>query len=444
MRPTIRRALVVAVIGLAATGAAATPPNSLEIDITAMRNAHLYVEQFTRLSAIIESEPENTAAKRMLGEAYAKGWGTAADPVRAALLYRDAAAGGDWDAQFMLGQAYEKGEGVTRSAAAAITWYDTAASKSPQAALRYAQIALAKRKGSSFIITHDPIDRLEFASANGIDEATYLLASMMLKGDRLEVNRRKATELLTGLSARLPKAKSALGALKHAESDYSRAKQLFQEAYEGGDSEAAAYLGHYAELGIGEAINRRKAHQLYARAVGVSWATVGKERLDEHFSSFELFGLPMYGLTRRQLKDHLQKNGMSVIGGEDYFDAFDATALMNGRSAILTVAYAPGSPEYIAEINYQFDVSGRINIRKQFDELTVSLTKEYGEPDSESRERGNKTFGWVQGKSVIHLSMLPKKRSLTITYHLNPYFDTLSHYIAARNRREEGVLSDAF
>lgn len=356
---------------------------------------------------------------------------------------RQAARGGDAEAAFALGQAYDVGDGIPVSAESALTWYEQAADTHPMAALRYAQIALANDARAELTLKFDPIARLTFAADEGISEAQFVLAMLLQTGQHVDTDPARARALLEQAATDWIPATSALGRLNHESRDYDLAKAHFGIALEAGDAMAAAYLGYYAERGVGEPVDRKKALQLYERALGVDWAAAAAQRLRERQSSIVVFGFRVYGSYRKELREHFVELGIAQVGGEEYFDAFNVTDFVGGRPTILTVAYAPGTPEYVAELNYKFERIDKETTRALHDELKNKLQKKYGAPLSETRKQGAYTVTWQRGQTRIQLQVASRSQAATVTYQLAPFVGSLRNYVTARDRQKKGVIDDA-
>jgi len=404
-------------------------------------DAHLYAKARSTLSAIDESDPDFATAARLLGQIYSNGQGVPADPIKAVALWRTAAKLGDLDAMYLLGQAYERGDGVEASAASAYTWYDSAAGEHPMAALRYAEIALANRERGDVITRFEPVDRLRYAADSGVPRAQYLLAQLVMNGATDGIDRDTALELLVTASETVAEANTALGTIAHTSGNTARAGELFDKGLAMGDSEAAAYLGHYAEHGINRSIDRKQAWEYYAQASDIPWAKEGLRRLQRHADSIELLGVRVYGVPRKELWGRFNQLGFPLLANEKHWDVFNASSRLGGTEGVVTVAYAPTSPEYIAEVSYQLKGADRRAARVIYDEVLDSLTDKYGGNTTRDRKNGIRRLFWEKGDTRIELAHQYDESIVRVTYQLAPYSDQLRTIIA--NSDTAGGLSDA-
>jgi TPR repeat protein len=412
--------------------------------VSELQEGRLYADAISLLESTTEESKDYAVAARLLGQVYRDGLGVEKSKEDAIRYYRIAAELGDPEAMYELGRAYETGAGVAASASSAYAWYDEAAQSHPEAALRYAEIALANEGKSGFVARHDPVVCLEYASKNGLGRAKYILAMLLSTGKGVGKDEERARALLEEAAPSNTEARTELAKLNHKEGRFEEAKRGFEEAYAGGDRVAAAYLGHYAENGVLQDENRELAIEYYEDAEGGAWIAESRRRLTEHFRSVEIFGIRMYGSTRREVVAKIGDKGIPRVGGAEYFDAFDIGSRIEGGPDMMTVAYAPASPNYVAEIGYQFKPERRSNIRKIFDTLVGSLSGEYGEPTVKDRQKGNSRARWTTGSTTIVLSHIKGNDFLTLTYQLRPYYDDLAKYVADKTKREMGGLDDTF
>jgi len=436
------RILLLMVIG-ALSPLAVSETSSLRTQIEDLEAAKLYMTAVDVLRDLPANDPEYAWAQHMLWLYYSEGRGVDADPDKARSHLRAAANAGGSEAAFVLGQQYEQGNGVPASADAAYHWYSTGAESSPRAALRYAEIALANRERGTLSTPFDPVERLTFAAKAGLPTAQFVLGMLLLNGDGVDQDTEAAARWLTQAAEDDPRAQHWLGTTYHQAGRYAEAKSLFERATNAGHTDGWAYLGHYAEFGIEEPVNYRKALEAYRAGRHIPWADEGARRLEEKANSIEMFGLPMYATTREQIKAHFKSLGLSRLGGEEYFDAYDVTRLMENRRTLLTIAYAPGQPGFAAELNYRFDTSDRANLRKLYDELLHSLTTKYDKPQNTEREGGDRHVRWQQQSTGILLTLKLRENRILVTYRMYPYMTSLSQYVAAKQGEQRGGLDDA-
>lgn len=433
--------LVAAIAALSPLTLAET--SSLRSQIADLNGAKLYMKAVDVLQALPAEDADYAWAQRLLWQYYSEGQGVGPDPDKARSHLRAAANAGDDEAAFVLGQQYEQGNGVPASAEAAYHWYSRGAKSSPRAALRYAEIALANRERSSMTLPFDPVERLTFAAESGLTTAQYVLGMLLLNGDGVEQNAENAARWLTEAANEDPRAKHWLATSYHQAGRYAEAKTLFEEATSAGHKDGWAYLGHYAEFGIEEPVSYRKALDAYREVRHIPWANEGARRLEEKAASIEIFGLPMYATTREQIKSHFKSLGLSRLGGEEYFDAYDVTKLMDNRQTLLTIAYAPGQPGFAAELTYRFDTSDRVGLRKLYDELLQSLTTKYDAPKSTERDGGDRHVRWQQQSTGILMTLKQRENRILVSYRMYPYMTSLSQYVAAKQGTQRGGLNDA-
>lgn len=436
MKASIHGTLLLTVL-LATTASA----SDLEHSTSELLQARLFSEAVTTLEAVGETDASFGVAQRLLGEIYASGLGVTPDKPRAIRFFREAAKHGDMEATYRLGHAYETGEGVEASAVSAYTWYDAAALEHPQAACRYAEIALANRDKAGFVARHDPIDRLRFAADGGVARAQFLLGQLALTGTVDGISEEEAFSLLEGASASEAEANTTLGMHAHQSGDIDTARDRFAKALAMGDSSAAAYLGHYAEHGMGEPINRKKAWDYYQQAKSVTWTAESLRRLRRNSESIELLGMRMYGATRPEVWNRFRALQLPLLANETHWDAFDASARLGGKKSILTVAYAPQKPEYVAEISYRLEAADRRAGREMYKEVQASLMAKYGEVVDTTRDRSIRRLYWHLEDAVIELASSTSEPIITITYQLMPYSTSLRNFLAKNDPK--GDIRDA-
>lgn len=421
----------------------ATAQTSIETEVRQLWEARLFAQSTETLEQALSLDTNDPVANRLYAEAYAKGLGVEQSSETAVRYYRTSATAGDPAAMFALGQAYERGQGIPQSTGSAMTWYELAAPDHPEASLRYAEIVLANQGRDGFSFKHDPMDRLRFASDAGIPRAMHILATLMLQaqptGDELEAS----MELLRHAAQTLPAAQTSLAIIHHERKEHADALKLFALANTQGETNAAAYLGHYAEFGIEQPIDREKAFDYYAQAQDVEWAVQGADRIREHTASIEVFGIRVYGATRQEITAAFTAKGIVRLGGEEYFDAYDVTQLVGVGPAVLTVAYAPGAPEFVAELNYRFEPADGRNVRALQDQLRESLQQKYGEASIGQRGTNGRPMSWTVGQTNVQLHAVTRERFVNVTYHLKPFSTTLADYIDRRRSAQEGGIDNA-
>jgi len=421
--------------------AASALADDLEHSTAELLKARLFSDAVEQLEAVSETDPSFGVAQRLLGNIYESGQGVMTDKQRAVRLFRKAAKHGDMEATYRLGRAYETGEGVEASAVSAYTWYDAAALEHPLAACRYAEIALANRDKEGFVVRHDPLDRLRFAADAGVARAQFLLGQLALTGSVEGISEEEALALLEDASASEAEANTTLGMRANQSGEIDTARDRFTKALAMGDSNAAAYLGHYAEHGMGEPINRKKAWDYYQQAKGVTWAAEGLRRLRRNSESVELLGMRMYGATRQEVWKRFRALQLPLLANESHWDTFNASARLGGKKGIVTVAYAPQKPEYVAEISYRLEAADRRAGRDLYKEVQASLTAKYGEVAETTREKSIRRLYWRLDDAVIELTSSSSEPIITITYQLMPYSTSLRNYLAKNDPK--GDIRDA-
>jgi TPR repeat protein len=413
----------------------------LASEVLTLQDARLYAEAVRRLESIPKDDSSFAEAQRLLGDVHRQGKGASRNDEKAVEYYRTAARLGDADAMYELGAAYESGRGVAASASGAFHWYDAAALEHPMAALRYAEIVLANQGNSDIVARHDPIERLQFAADANVMKAKYLLAGLAMRGMAGDIDTETALALLEEASKDIAEANTLLGQIAHKNGNVDIAKPRFETALEKGDTSAAAYLGHYAEHGIGEAVDRRRAFEMYEKAKGVSWADEGRRRIATHYKSIELFGTRIYGVPREELRARFAGQGLTIVSQEGYFDAFDASSRLAGRGATVTVAYAPTPPAYVAEVTYQFSTEKRRDSLNLYREAEGKLREKYGEPTRNDRKDRTRFLHWTVGDARVVLSHKSSESKVHVTYQLNPYANELRQFV--QKTEDRGDLSNA-
>jgi len=442
---TVMNFLFVACLGLSQTNLNNTEPAhtlDLETEVMALTDARLYNDALLIIEKALADNPSSGLALRLLGDATQSGYGVDKSDEDAVALYRRAANLGDAKARFRLGQAYETGQGIAQSTGSALTQYELAATSDPHAALRYAEIALANQANSEFVPKHSPTELLEYANESGLTRAGFILGSLLVKGGLIEKNEQRAMSLFQRAATSEPEALSAMGTLLHQRKDFAGAVEYFKQAREKGDPTGSAYLGYYAEHGIARTTDRDIAISFYREAGDLDWAKKGIERVTAHKASIDLFGMPIYGTTRKEVVSLFKAKQAKVLAGQPHFDAFDVSKLVDGRQTILTVGYAPGGPEYAAEFNYAFRSTHK-TIKDTVDELEQTLKKRYGKWTNKKRSGGNTAMYWTVDNVRITLTHERPSHTVNVTYQVHPYAQKLAEYSQRLTQSNEKGLEDA-
>lgn len=415
---------------------------SLSEVVSELNGARLYLEAMERIESELSTNSKSAVGLRLLGEATEYGYGVEKDLVRAVALYRRAANLGDQKARYLLGYAYESGKGIAQSTGSALTQYEIAALDNPDAGLRYAEIVLANREKSDFVPKHDPIELLKKSAEMGVDRAKFILGSMLARGDSIEKDKDQALVLLNEAAGTVPEAMSAVGTLYHQGREFDRAAPFFEQARDRGDQTGSAYLGYYAEHGINRDVDRKLALALYKEANSVDWAKEGIERILENGMSLDIFGLKTYGATRKEVLELFEREGARKLNSEPHYDAYDVHGMVGGRPSILTIGYAPGAPEYVAEFSYAFQTrDGKPTA--MLDELEAALIKQYGKWDDKKRSAGTTRMWWTVRQVRITVRYPRGSKAIKVTYQVSPYIQKLAEYANSIKRTEKRGLADA-
>ena len=406
----------------------------------------LYTKAFEMLEPVLNDSSAAAGDVAMLGIAYEEGLGVEKSVETATALYRRAASGGSDEAAYRLGRIYENGSGVTANAEAAFGWYEKGAGSHPGAAFKYASALLANQTLRGRTEDYEPIERLTFAAERQNKEAALLLGSLYQDGIAIEADEEEAKKWLGEASESSPEANRRLGIL-FSNSDKSRAIPHFKKAAEGGDSIAAAYLGYYADQAARTDDQRRIALEYYRQGetANIEWANEGLERLEEHFRSIELLGIKMYGARKMDIRVQLDKIGLPLRAeSPGFWDAYDSQEVLPG-SRSLTIAYAPGPDQIVAELAYRFEPEGMRKAKLNFAKLRETLSAKYGQ--YENRKSGQSMGAeWRVGRTSILLKRLEDKRGLILVYRFEPYATELAEvYAQARKQAIESgdVLPEA-
>lgn len=434
----------VALLGLMVMAHSNATGADLESEVTTLWQARLFDEAYAEVTTVLAKDADNAVAHRLLAQAYREGLGVTQDPTAAVMHLQRAAGGGDAEAMYVLGMAYAHGEGVAHSSTAALMWFERAAEVHPEAAYQYATIVLANQAEHQLTVKHDPIERLRFASSAGVAEAQYLLARLLLAGTVTGIGEESPLELLHAAGASVPAANTQMAVLAHQKRDFKRAKTLFEAAYEGGDISAAAYLGKYAEAGIEQTINRRRALEYYEAANGIAWAAEGAARIRRHQASIEVLGLRIYATTRGEITHALRSMGLIRLDGAEYWDAYDVSDLITEGPASLTVGYAPGSSAFVAELRYQFATTDARQARQLERELYDSLSQKYGRESAVERNEDVRARVWVIDATDIQLRSDARENRVSVTYQMRPFVAELRAYVEQKREQETGRLRNAF
>jgi TPR repeat protein len=415
------------ILGLSARAGAADYETVL-----ALNEARMYGEAYQALVAAERSQSADPRLLRLLGDAYAQGRGVAVNPVKAVALYRRAALAGDGEAAVRLGGLYERGEGVPKSPRQAFEWYLKAADREAEAAFKVASGLLANPDAPVPDGAGDPIERLQFAAEQGHPEAQRLLGGLHLEGIRVPKDPALAAKWLEAAGGDSPENRRQLGILYAASSapeTRARGLNLLQQAFDTGDPIAAAYLGLYAERAALTTEHKRAALAYYAAAApaAIDWAEAGRTRLEANLASLELLGLKMQGARRAELLRHLESRGSQPAASvRGVYDAFDSAALVPGSES-LTVMYAPGAEQYVAELALRFAVESPAQGEETLARLKTRLTTSYG-PNVATTER--RIARWRVGEAEVTLKWAGATAKVMVVYRFQPYADQLARAIA--------------
>lgn len=423
--------------------AGATTNDGLEAEIEALWAARLFGPAYEQLAGVLAARPDDPVANRLVAHAYQEGLGVGADQTKAIMHLQRAASAADSNAMYVLGESYASGQGVAKSPEAALTWFERAAGAHPKAAYRYAEIILANQERGGIEAKYDPVERLRFASSGGVPQAQYLLAGLLLQGVVKGIEGENAEKLLGIAAETLPEAQTALGVLYHQRRDFSAARPLFEAAYASGEASAAAYLGHYAEAGIGQDIDRRLALARYEAASDVPWAREGAARIRAHLSSIEVMGLRIYASTRGEITRQMQAQGLLRIDGAAHWDAYDVSDLVVAGPAVLTIGYAPGPSAFVAELNYQFGAETNRRARELQQELYTLLNAKYGQESSSERKSDAQIRMWVIDATEIQLRFVARKHRVNVTYQMHPFVAQLRAYVEKQGEQQDGRIRNA-
>ena len=416
-------------------------------DFLALYEANLITDAISALRKQVEKPDCDPRLIRLLAENL-----TQEDASTEALsLFRRAAEAGDSEAMYQVARLYEKGIGIPASSETAFLWFTKAADADHvDGALRYAQASLANPALISNLNT-DPIERLAFASDHGSRTATYILGTLYETGDHVTQNKRTAAELyLTAMDAE-PKAKTRLasmllsgavnaGRIRTPETAIAPPIELLRDALAGGDYTASAYLGVMLEYGVGtdRDINGALENYRTAESAGVAWAKAGRERLEERQRSISLFGMKIYGAQRAEVRERFSTLNVESIEheGPPYFDAYHAGEIVDGAET-MTIAYAPGRGNHVAEIAYGFTRQSMSNAKVSTRSLIETLERKYGSYDRLRGSDRSQAFRWIVGRTQISLSQAREDRSVTVTYQFRPFADNLRKLLAEAKRQQE-------
>ena len=408
-------------------------------DFVALRDANLITDAMPALREHVDRPDCDPRLIRLLAETLMM----SDQPTEALSLFQRAADAGDSDSLYQVGVMYEVGQGVPASAELAFLWFERAAKADHVAgAVRYSEAALANPSIIPKLET-DPLERLAFAGENGSPRANYLLGTLHEQGLHVVQDDVKAAHHYRMAVDSEPKAMTRLaamllnGSVRAAGVESPHA--LLEAASAAGDAGASAYLGRMLEYGVGAERNLKLAleHYRIAAAHGVEWAEEGRDRLEERKRSLSLFGLRVYGVQRDELRDRLARLDIDRIehDGPSYFDFYNADELVTGAET-MTIAYAPGRGNHVAEIAYRFTRDSMNEAKVSTRGLVERLEQKYG---SHERIRGagrSQGFQWVVGRTQVTLSRSREDRSVSITYQFRPYADELRALIAESQRRQ--------
>lgn len=404
--------------------------------------ARLYDQAYQLLQDAVAKNGLDGTAHNLLARSYAEGLGAVQDPVRRMRHIRMGAQAGNAEAMYALGEAYANGDGAAQSAMSAAYWFEKAAADHPMAAFRYAEIQLANR--GALQGAHDPITMLRYAADEGVAPAQYLLARLMVAGEVPMTTGDDPAALLQAAAEGLPDARTALGVIEHRAGRHEQAAEAFRAAHANGSRRAAAYLGHYAEAGIGRPIERQHALTYYREASDIAWAREGATRIERHLRSPEILGFRVYGATRGEVAEALTARGIERADGEAHFDAYDISELFpEAAQAVLTAAYAPGRPAFLAELHYRIDAESTRELRRIWMEIDEALERRFGSAASHTTDRDAQIKTWRIEGTEIRLRTAPRDTRVHLTYHMVPFVDQLEEVLRKRSGRT-GETSHVF
>lgn len=358
-------------------------------------------------------------------------------PTKEAIKHYEVAASlGFANAMFELGVLHAAGEAAESTPELAFEWYERAAVHGHrEASLRYAEACIANGRvsGSSGI---NALDRLEDLTEQvGWPEANYLLGLAYEHGTIIEKSVPTAETHYRTSMVEIPNAKTRLAAIylkRGRPAELDEARSLLTSAYEAGDVEAGAYLGHISEYGVGVKRDLDQAARLYRAAAGngVEWAGQAAARLELRETSISMFDMRIHGAQRAELRERLEDLGVEPIRhhGPIYMDAWEAEQLVDGADT-LTVAYAPGAGNHIAEIAYGFSKSSMRRAKLSRRNIIGRLIERYGEPVRVRDKQSRGIYQWQLDDLRIRLRNNSNDQSVSVVYHFEPYAERLRQLI---------------
>jgi uncharacterized protein len=181
------------------------------------------------------------------------------------------AKAGDNDAKLAVGEALEDGTGTSVNLARAAQWYRQAAlGGNLEAQFRLARL-IAKGANGVPVDKTSAIKLLQSAAAHGQAESQNLLGSMLQNGDGIGKDEKAAVGWYQKAADQgLAVAQNNLGVMylkgSGTDRDLAKAFALFEKAAAQGEGWALNNLGGMYEMGWGTTKNLGKARELYAKA----------------------------------------------------------------------------------------------------------------------------------------------------------------------------------
>jgi TPR repeat protein len=399
--------------------------------VMALNEGRLYAEAFRALAQIESAANADPRLLRLLGDAYAEGHGVTENPATALALYQRAVSAGDAVAAVRLGAMYERGAGVPQSPRQAFDWYVKVADREAEAAFKVASGMLANPDAPVPADAGDPIERLRFAAEQGHRGAQRLLGGLYMEGVKVGKDAALAAKWLEAAGEDTTESRRELGILySRSDTPETRTKgmQLLQRAYDEGDAIAAAYLGLYAERAALTIEQKTIALEYYVASeqAAIPWAAEGRKRLETNLASLDLVGLKMQGARRIELIRHLQSRGASPAAGvPGVYDAFESSALVPGSES-MTVMYAPGAEQYIAEVALRFASPSAAESSATYTQLRTRLDTSYGLHQEDASRRAAR---WRVGQAEVMLKFALPPQKVMVVYRFQPYADQLARAI---------------
>jgi TPR repeat protein len=229
----------------------------------------LYVSAAQDYERALELDPDNATVSAELGRLYADGVGVAKDADKAFSLFQKAARGGSDIARLYVGYALLTGTGTPTDVAKARYWLREAAEAGHVEAL----VQLARSYRAPLADPPDPAQALTLyqqAAAKGSADAFVALGYMYVGTELGEPDIPRATEYFRQAAERdSPVAQTALGFLGLAARRYATARVLFERAAAAQYPDAFAGLGRIYQRGLGVAVDRKRALELYSKGAAL-------------------------------------------------------------------------------------------------------------------------------------------------------------------------------